>query len=469
MPKSSPFPSYESDDLPVAVFLHEPDPDVQVPEALIHDLWRHQRFDVEDLSTTDGSPVQIFDPGRQNSDAGPDFSGAHIRIDEMEWRGDVEIHTTSGGWFEHSHHTDPRYDRVILHVTLRADVWTGGLLRHDESTLPEIVLGPRLDAPLRRLLRAFHTRADPDTLACATRWNDVPTSKKRDWISRLARERLQSKQDRMASGSEASLDERLQEYLFAGLGYSKNDEPMRRLAQRLPPERVRSLETQESREALHFGVAGLLPAPADLLDADRETADYAMALRDRFHRLQVEYDLPSMDQTAWTFFRLRPNNFPPLRIAQAVAWYTEDGLLSGNPLPPLRSALEGESPATALRDALEATPPSFWRTHYHLTKTSAEHDPSLGASRRDTLLVNAVVPALLLDAEQRDDRKQARAALQVLQSLSAPRDSVLRRFRDLGTEVNSAFEAQGLHHLYRRYCTEGGCLDCAIGRHLLEM
>jgi hypothetical protein len=469
-PHSSPAPShqfYDVDDTRVSVALQEPRPAVHVPEALVHDLWRHQRFNTDRLSTTDGEPVRILDTGRPNTDAGPDFQNAHVRIGAMDWRGHVEIHTTSSGWFKHDHHTDPRYDSVVLHVTLHADMWTGGLLRADESTVPEIVLYPRLDTPLRELLHAFHTRGDADDLPCASRWEEVPESTKRDWIADLALERMTTKRDRLAERSDASLEERLQERLFAGLGYSKNDDPMTTLARRLPPSLVRSLDQPRDREALHLGVAGLLPAPKDLLDADRETADYAMDLRDRYRRLQVQFELPEMESTSWAFFRLRPNNFPPLRIAQAAAWY-DNALLAEDPIARLRSALTSDASAEALHEALAARPPSFWRTHYHLTKSAAEHNPALGPARRDTLLVNAVVPILLLDADRRDDEAQVDAARNLLQSLSASGDNIVRRFRDLGTDAQSAFEAQGLHQLYREYCTEGGCLECRIGQHLLD-
>jgi hypothetical protein len=215
-------------------------------------------------------------------------------------------------------------------------------------------------------------------------------------------------------------------------------------------------------------VAGLLPEPKDLLDADRETADYAMDLRDRYRRLQVRFEIPEMESTSWTFFRLRPSNFPPLRIAQAAAWYADEALLAENPLPRLRAALDAEAPPRALRDALAASPPPFWRTHYHLEKSAAEHECGLGPSRRNTLLVNAVGPTLLLDTDRRDAPAQAEATVDVLRSLPASPDSVVRRFEELGTDAQSAFDAQGLHQLYREYCTEGGCLDCAIGQHLLN-
>jgi hypothetical protein len=463
---AAPRPHYDLEDPAVAVALREPRPDVEVPEALVQDLWRTRRFDAEGLSTTEGEPVQVLDPGRLNSDAGPDFRDAHVRIGSMDWRGDVEIHVASRGWIDHGHDTDPRYDSVVLHVALQADVWTGALPRHDGSTVPEVVLYPRLDTPLRELLRAFRTRADEDTLPCASRWNQVPTSTKRSWVAELARERMAAKRDRLAGG-DRPLAARLQERLFAGLGYAKNDDPMATLARRLPPSLVRSVEHPRDREALHLGVAGLLPAPDDLLDADRATADYAMDLRDRFRRLQVRLDRPTMDAAQWSFFRLRPNNFPPLRIAQAAAWYADDAVLADAPLPTLRTALMDDAPLPALRDALAARPSTFWRTHYHLEKRAAEHDPSLGSARRRVLIVNAVVPALLLDADRRDAPAQADAAMDVLRQLPAPTDSVTRRFEALGLEAQSAFEAQGLHRLYREYCTAGGCLQCAVGQALL--
>ncbi len=466
---SPPFRTYPAGPHRAPVTLHEPSPDApDVPEALVQDLWGQQRFSTEDLTTTNDATVHVLDPGALNTDAGPDFRNAHVRIGEMDWRGHVEIHTTSSGWFEHEHHTDPRYNSVILHVTLHADVWTGGLLRSDESPLPEIVLYPRLKTSLRELLHAFHTRADDNALPCASRWTEVPSTERRPWIHQLARERLARKRDRLSVSSDESLETALHERLFAGLGYSKNDESMSTLARRTAPETLRSLETPRAREALLLGTAGLLPEPGDLLDADRATADYAMALRDRFRRLQVRLGITPMASTAWTFFRLRPNNFPPLRIAQAAAWYADGGLLADNPLPALRTALERDNPVSILRDTLEARPPDFWQTHYHLTKRAKEHDPGLGQSRIDTLLVNAVAPVLLLDADRREDGTQAEAVLDLLRALPASGDRIVRRFRDLGTDADSAFDAQGLHELYRNYCTEGRCLDCEIGQYLID-
>lgn len=221
-------------------------------------------------------------------------------------------------------------------------------------------------------------------------------------------------------------------------------------------------------EALHLGVAGLIPQPGDLLDADRATADYAMALRDRFARLNARLQLQTLPRTAWTFFRLRPNNFAPLRIAQAVAWCRPGGFLRDRPLPALRQALRDDAPVEALRALLAATPSDFWRTHYRLGKRAAKpFDPSIGRARIDTLITNALLPVMLRDAHERQDEAQEHSVWQVLRALPAPSNAVTRPYEALGADPKSARDVQGLHRLHQHYCTPGRCLQCPIGQQML--
>lgn len=463
-------PVYTIDDTAVAVTLHEPSGSADVPEALVQHLWAEQRFDRSALHTTTGAPVVIHDPGTLNTDSGPDFIDAHIDIDGVTWRGAVEIHTTSADWFTHRHHEDARYNSVVLHVTLRADTWTGGLLRTDQTPLPEVVLSPRLQQPLRRLLHRFHTQgADTDVL-CAPHWNDVPAPLRTSWIDELARKRLRQKAERLGERFQTypAWDQLLYERLFAGLGYAKNDAAMETLARRLPLRLLRTIADPLDREALVFGVADLLPSPGDLLDSDRATADSVMNLRSRFRRLQARHDVPAMERTQWTFFRLRPANFPPLRIAQGLAWLGDDGLLRTDPTGRLLRALQTDAPCDALRSALHTRPHSFWNTHLRLAKATKPRDPSLGRTRTDTLIINAVLPLLLLVADHHVLPDAEQRMVDVLRTLSPPRDTVTRTFRALGTRADSAFEAQGLHELFRSYCQAGRCLSCAIGQHVLN-
>lgn len=452
------------------VTLHEPDAAVRrLPEALVQDLWRTQRFDAAAMRTTDDLPITVLDPGILNGDGGPDFRNAHVRIGDTEWHGDVEIHVTSGGWFEHRHHLDARYDSVVLHVALHADLWTGGLLRADGSPLPEVVLYPHLGESLRGLLHAFHTRP-AEGLLCAEGWADVPDTVRHPYLAELAQERIRAKTARLATTylHTPDLEQILHERMFAGLGYAKNTEAMTLLARRVPLALVRQLDDPLDIEALHLGAAGLLPAPADLLGADRLSADYTMDLMHRFDRLRLRFDVRSMPRTQWQFFRLRPPNFPPLRIAQASALVAPGGPLRRDALGLLIEVTRAEEPATALRDVMRVRPGAFWDTHFRLEKATALRDPGIGQSRADALLINAIVPVLLLYAEQTGDPELDAALHEVLRGMPPEKDEITRRFADLGTRPKDALAAQGLHQLYRTRCAETRCLTCAIGQHLLQ-
>lgn len=470
MHASSPAPAYRLEGQGTRAAVREPaEARRPVPEALLQDLWRRQHFDTTALRTTEGRLLTVLDPGRLNPDAGPDFYRAHLQIGGQPWHGDVEIHPAARGWFDHGHHRDPRYNAVVLHVSLYRGSGKSGLVREDGSPLPELVLAPRLTAPLHQLLHDFRTREE-EAIFCAPRWSEVPGPLRSEWVEAMAEERFERKKERLVDRYFAvpSLEELLHERLFAGLGYAKNDVPMSDLARRLPLARCRRLTGRRDLEALLLGTAGLLPAPSDLTGADRATADYATDLVRRFERLEHACNLEApMARTRWQFFRLRPANFPPLRIAQAAALLAPGGLLQNDPLGALLAAVRAEKPVPALHTALAAEPSDFWKTHFRLKKATKPRDPSAGQPRRNTLITNAVVPVLLLYAEQHDDRTLKEALRTVLRQLPPGSDRVTRRFKKLGTPPQDTLEAQGLHQLYRTRCSEARCLDCRIGRYLL--
>ena len=445
-----------------------PQPDLHLPEALVQDLWKTQRFDHSALATYRGEPIHILHPGRLNTESGPDFTAARLRIGEMEWAGDVEIHLSSSGWQAHRHDRDDRYSSVVLHVVLHADLHTGCLHRADGTTLPELVLYPHLETPLRRLLHQFYTTSRRDIL-CAAQWNQVPEAVKNSFIHQLARERLESKKQELARrcGDASELERLLQERVYAGLGYANNAEPMSMLARRLPLSTLRSYEDPTDLEALHFGTAGLLPTPEDLLESDRSTADYAVHLKERFHRLNQQLERRPMERTLWQFFRLRPANFPTLRIAQASALLHPGSLLHHDPLERLSEAFIQPRPKRALRALFNVRLPDFWHTHLHLHKTTKPYNPAIGKSRTDTLLVNAAAPVMLQYARQKGRPALEQAVLDLLQNLPGPTDRITRRFKKLGSPARDALTAQGQHQLYRTRCKEARCLTCPIGQHLL--
>lgn len=453
------------------VSLHEPDARVRhVPETVIQDAWRTRRFDASELATTTGEPVTVLHPGFLNADAGPDFTSARLRIGAVEWGGDVEVHRTSGEWIEHRHDADPRYDRVVLHVTLIADRHTGKLRRADGTVIPEVVLYPLLQDSLRSLLVRFYTRPAP-AFYCADSWAHVPGGVKRAWVRTLGYERLAARKRALADAflTAPDLDALLYERIMRALGYAKNADPMEALARRVPLRRLAALPDRRDAEALLFGAAGLLPSPRDLLGADRASIEYVTDLRARLDRVPAIDPVPPLQPTVWSRARLRAASLPTRRIAQAAALFGPGGTLRDEPLARLNAAALGPKPLPALRHLLtDARPSTFWQTHFDFGRDTKPGTARIGRGHADRVLVNAVLPTLLVAADQHDDPALRDAAFGLYETLPAGSDRVTRMFEQRGTVPASALESQGLHQLYRTRCTVGHCLSCRVGRHVLK-
>lgn len=453
------------------ITLHEPDARVQsIPEAVIQDIWQGLRFSQIGLTTTEGDAVEIWDPGTLNTDAGPDFTDARVHIANLCWSGDVEIHRTSGEWIEHRHDEDPRYDRVALHVTLVSDRHTGCLRRSDGTVIPEIVLYPHLNASLRALLYRFYAKPTLDFF-CAPHWPEVPESIRRRLIRTLGTERLTERKAALAEAflQTPDLEQLLYERVLRALGYSKNADPMETLARSVPLHRLRRMRDRRDAEALLLGTAGLLPSARDLLGADRGTADYAMDLRERFDRRHAAEPVTVMKPTVWKRARLRASSLPVRRIAQAAALVTRGGLLHHDPLGRLVRAARHEHARCELRALLTDTVPSpFWKTHLRLDRACKPGRAHIGNSHADAVLINAVLPVLLLHAEQTDDVTLEARVFELYEQFPAATDTVTRRFERHGTKPANALEAQGIHQLYRTRCRPGRCLSCRVGQQVLK-
>ncbi len=459
------------DDRDLLVTLHEPDARVHhIPEAVVQDIWRCLRFNHAGLTTSGGEAVEIWHPGVLNTDAGPDFADARVHIGGLCWSGDVEIHRTSGEWIEHRHDEDPRYDRVVLHVTLVADRHTGHLQRSDGAVIPEIVLYPLLHDSLRSLLHRFYATPELDFF-CAPHWPEVPETIRRSLVRALGRERLTQRKEDLAASflTSPELDGLLHERVFRALGYAKNADSMEALARAVPLRRLRALDDLRDAEALLLGTAGLLPTARGLLGTDRATADYAVNLRERFDRLAAADPVRPLNPTVWKRARLRASSLPTRRIAQAAALVAPSGVLHRDPLPRFVRAARSDQALPALRALLtDAEPSAFWETHLRLDRACKPARAHIGRGHADSVLVNAILPVLLLHAEQMGDTSLETRVLELYERLPATSDAVTRRYEHYGTKPANALEAQGLHQLYRTRCTGGRCLCCPIGQHVLS-
>jgi len=461
---------YALQDAVLEVYWHEPHlRRADVPEALVQDIWRLQQIDLASATTVSGQPLNVYTPGTLNRDAGPDFVDARVQLDDMRLEGPVEIHTRSGIWYEHRHHDDPAYDEVILHVTLEPDLWTGRLQTRSGRVLPEVVLAPLLKTPVRSLLHAFRTRRET-TIACSNLWGSVPAPVREGWILRLGRERLRSKISRLASSylTVPDLDQLLYELVLMGLGYSKNAQPMLALARLVPLAWLRRLPGTFDVQAALLGTAGLLPEPEALRIADRATLDFVMLLREAYARFRTSHTVEPMQGQTWRYFRLRPSNFPPLRIAQGAALASSecDGLLARDPLGRLIDSMGTERPGR-LRSLFRVDAGPFWHTHVRLDRTARRSAPLIGTERIRALLLNAVAPVLLIRAEHLSDVRLEEKVYDLVAKLKPDEDEVTRQYAGLGSSPRNSLEAQGMHELYGSYCTNARCLACDVGRHLI--
>lgn len=426
-------------------------------EDFLYYLWSQLAFERADLRTTAGELLQILATGTRNADSGPDFAAARLRVGDVEWSGSVEMHLRASDWARHQHHLDPAYDQVILHVVWDADA---DVYRQDGTLIPVLALRGRVAGGLIMRYNSLVQAESP--IACAGLVQAVPGVIRTMMRERALLERAEAKADRVAAlltatGTDWEATTWLA--LLAGFGFKTNDDPMRRLGQALPWTVVRRYRTQPAEvEALLLGQAGLIPAAADPAEDS-----YTAALRDSWLHLQRKHQLDpaaALRPQDWKFGRMRPANFPPVRLAQVAAVLARhEHLLAG-----LRGA--AGSPRQ-LADFFAAPISEYWQTHYSFGK-AAKMAARLGPDSTHRLVMNVAVPVLVAYARYHHRPGDVEEALAVLDRLPAEHNRVLAPYEDLGFQNRTAADSQGLLGLWTGYCAPRACLRCAIGANILK-
>ncbi|GGF25684.1 DUF2851 family protein [Hymenobacter cavernae] len=424
-------------------------------EDFLHYIWQHQYFDKTDLQTEAGEIITVLRPGNRNADAGPDFLGARLQIGEVEWNGAVEIHLSASDWARHQHQIDPKYDQVVLHVVYTAD---HAVRRTNGTLVPTLALASRL-APelLQRYQRLLS--APPTALPCAPFLMQVPGITRAMMVERALLERVEQK----AAGIEAlhqqlGADWEATAYhaLATAFGFQKNSESLARLAKALPLNIVRRHRHDVRQlEALVFGQAGFLGEAAET-----ETDSYITGLRNEYMFLAHKYNLASsaLPVHAWNFLRLRPANFPTVRLSQFAA------LLHARPT--LFDALLTAADVLTLEQFFAAPLSEYWREHYRPGRTGKV--PILGRSSAQLLVTNVVVPLRVAYARYVGQPELTESAVALLNQLPAERNHLTEPYEALNFSHRSAADSQGLLALGRSYCEPRHCLRCAIGSHVLR-
>lgn len=422
-------------------------------EAFLHYIWQLQYFRKDTLKTSSGDAVHVFHPGSRNSDAGPDFSNARIKLGELDWRGSVEIHIKASGWNDHKHSSDEAYEKVILHV-----VWENDkpVKRTDGSAMPTIELKDRIDLALWERYKNLYTSAD--IIPCASHWQSVPDLNKISVLDNALMLRLQTKAyavTELLTRNNNNWDNTFYQLLCKNFGFKVNAEPMLRLAQIIPLSTLlKHFDKPIQVEALLFGAGGFLE--------NVEQDEHTLTLMREYTLLRKKYSLDSrqMNLAQWKFLRLRPANFPTIRIAQLSSLLTKQKNL-------FSKILEMDS-YKQVRDLLEVVQSTYWLNHYQLGKKSDSGVPSLGEVSIQNIIINTIVPLLVAYGKIHDEQSYIDRATDFLQHIPAEDNKIIRQWLPLKYKVKSAFDSQALIELYTNFCMKRRCLECTVGSWLIK-
>lgn len=417
-------------------------------EGFLAHIWKYGLFDRNSLVTDTGEKVEVITLGEPNTNAGPDFVNAKIRIGNTLWAGNVEIHLNASDWKKHKHDEDKSYDNVILHVVLNADT---PVKRSNSSCIPSVVL--RFDPNLyKNYINLMNSKA---WIPCHSYIPKIDRFILHTWLSSILVERLQAKTgriDQLLEQYKNSWEEVFYIQLARTFGFSINAEPFEQLARSLPLHCLaRHKNNLFQTEALLFGQAGLLNKESD--DA------YYQKLKTEYLYLANKFGLKPVDHHQWKFLRLRPVNFPTIRIAQfASLIHASSGLF--------RKIIETEN-LNAIQNIFSVNTSPYWETHYQFGIISDKRIKSLGKESVNIILINTVIPLIFLYGSKTGNETLKARAIDFLSHLPAEKNAVIKRWQMAGISAESAFDSQALLQLHSGYCTKKQCLHCMIGNKII--
>lgn len=428
-------------------------------EQLVHYVWKHKLFPLTGLTTTDGQTVEVIDPGLPNRNAGPDFFNVKVKIGGTLWVGNVEIHLRSSDWYLHHHDRDPHYDNVILHVAESIDL----AVKTSRGDYP-----PQMRLAIPDAVRDHYQEllSTDDYPAC---YRIIPNLSKlmiHAWMNALQAERLEQKAH--------AITERLQSCngswelayfvtLARNYGFGINGDAFETWAKALPLHDVgHHRDDLMQVEAFFLGQAGLLEQnsiPKRYLQEALHDA-YYQRLKTEYQYLSHKFQLHPMDANLWRFLRLRPQNFPHIRISQLANLYYEER--SG-----LSCLLECETIKQA-RELLSTQVTAYWETHYMFGIESKKSEKRMTTASLDLQIINTVVPILFAYGKHKSNEKLCERAFDFLEALKAEHNHIVQMWEKVGLSVETAGDSQALIQLKKEYCDPKDCLRCRIGYEYLK-
>ncbi len=425
-----------------------------ITEDFLHYIWKFRLFERTALRTTDGEEMEVYSAGLAHIDGGPDFQNARIRIGDTTWAGNVELHISSADWNRHGHQTDGAYSTIILHVVYRNDA---PLIMPDGRKVPTLELADRIP---EELYQRYHSLifSNQTFIPCEGNIKTVDELTMRNWITRVLVERMEKRSEAVIAALDTNRgdwEETFYCLLAAQFGFKINALPFELLARSLPQIILAKHKHNHLQiEALIFGQAGFLED--DLID------EYPQKLKKEYSFLRKKYDLIPIEKHLWKFLRLRPQNFPTVRLAQFAAL-----VISSNHL--FSKILEVKDVAALYNLFAGAKVNPYWETHYRFDTESKPSAKNMGDSSINILLMNTVAVTLFSYGKYLQKPHYISRCLQLLEFLSAEKNHITDNFVNLGVKITNAFESQGVLELKNNYCNHKKCLHCAVGNQILKL
>jgi hypothetical protein len=422
-------------------------------EEFLHWVWFNRLFRAGSLSDREAGKIEVTDPGQYNRDSGPDFFNTRLQIGDTAWAGNTEIHINASDWYRHGHHTDHAYDNVILHLVNNndTDVFTASGRR---------LMTVKLDFDPVLWENYIDLVNNPSLLACTGLIDRADGMTVTHWLYMLAVDRIERKSKEIRTVLEKTAndwEETLYRLISRCYGFRVNTDPFEMLAAHLPLRIIRKHSDNLLQvEALLFGTAGLID---EVLFREAVTDDYYLALAREYRVLRAKYSLQPVDGWMWKFHRLRPANFPTVRLSQLAALMMHsDGLFS--------RILDCDC-TTSLKALLSAKASEYWGNHYVFGREVPRHSRNAGRQSVDLLIINAVSPLLFMYGKIKNLKEKCDAAIEMLDSLPPEANGVVRDFTEAGLKPESALASQALVELRTLWCRHHRCLNCMIGSSLI--
>ena len=428
-------------------------------EQLLHYVWKHKLFPLVELKTTDGKPVEVIDPGLHNHNSGPDFFNAKVKISQTLWVGNVEIHDKSSDWFLHGHDKDQAYDNVVLHVTGKPDV---EVMNTAGQYIPQMVL--EVPSTIRENYEEL-LRTDQYP-PCYQIIPDLTTLNIHAWMAALQTERLEQKTEaiiRRAKRMNGSWENAYFLTLARNYGFGINGDTFEEWATHIPFSAIAHHRDKLFQiEAVFMGQAGLLDINAipERYQQEALNEGYYAKLRNEYLYLAHKFSLCPMDYKRWKFLRLRPQNFPHIRLSQLANLYYErkTGL----------SQLVECKDLFSLQSLLSTKVTPYWETHYTFGSISDLNEKNLSPFSMNLLMINTCIPMLFAYGRHSAKEALCNRAFDFLEQLKAENNYIIRLWKECGLTVKNAGDSQALIQLKKEYCDKKECLRCRIGYEYLK-